>query len=341
MHNRMQSRIVAFCAIYAALSIVPPARAGQMRFLLYEDFDAGFAAAWPAGWTFADANGGASWAPRLLGGMPGDGCVRYLADAVLGANDWFFTPAVSLEAGIGYTIEFHARVTSASSPHALSVWIGSAPNPAAMSPRLLLLSPLADTVYQPHSAGFSVASSADYYFGFRCVTGAPNSLALYVDGVTISRPENDLELILQLDKAFYGGGGGGGAVPAYAEGEAKPCLTILKNNGAAPATVNSLFSIGHETDPNVALSFVIVGPGGGRIPFQGRVRLGVPADSDFADLPPGASTYKNFDLNLGGYDFSAPGQYSIQAIYKNIYSHSAGKAWKGRLESAALAFQIP
>jgi hypothetical protein len=290
------------------------AAASGEKYLLFENFEEIKPPDWPSGWTIANDNGdNKQWESWSFGGSRGGQCLRYLSHSTNAANDWLFSPAISLNSGTEYTLDFKTRVTPSLLPHKLSTWIGTAPTTDSMTTQLFSRENITNAETQETSGTFTVTSTGSYYIGFKCYSNA-NNLALFVDDVLISHPATDLEAHVQMVKAIYTPGSS-----SYAPDEEIKCLAYVKNVGASTLTVNGLLTGGHESDPDAVLYFTITGPTGAAIPFEAKYKAAAPRAEDFKSLQPGEAVYKIYDLNSGAFDFTASGAYTIRAIYKNYY----------------------
>jgi hypothetical protein len=123
---------------------------------------------------------------------------------------------------------------------------------------------------------------------------------------------------------------------------AEPRATIqLKNTGDAALIVNKRFALnyGDAAGYECEIKLFIRNSSGDELPFTSRVNIGDPADRHFAELAPGQSLEREFDV-ARTYDVSSPGSYTIQALYQNGTDPSTGPAWKGELMSNTLAFEV-
>jgi len=324
-------RLVWFCLLFLIPLLLP---AEGVRYILFEDFDSASGGAMPAGWTILDANlDGVKWDAKDLGGYANGICVRYLS-APIAADDWLFSPAVHLTSGVSYTLFFNYRTTSAALPHRLDARLGASPVPPSMTTLLLNMNSIANVDIADASAPFTVGSTGLNHLGFRCMSN-PSNLALFLDNIGISAEETDLEVVLQMDKTFYENGAN-----TYTPSEEKKSLIYVENKGITPVKVNQYFSIGDSNDMAALLSFEVRDGGGNLVPYQGREKKGEPEESDFVTLAKGQSICKYFDFNSGFFNFKTAGNYTIRAIYRNVFPSSAGDAWRGRLISAPVVIQI-
>ena len=138
-----------------------------------------------------------------------------------------------------------------------------------------------------------------------------------------------IELTLVLDQTAF-------QAPAH------PRATIrLTNSGAAAEIVNKRFALNYsDAAPyECEVKLMIRNSAGDELPFAARVNIGDPADRHFAELGPGQSLAREYALERT-YDVSAPGRYTIQALYQNQTDPSIGPAWKGELTSNTITFEV-
>jgi hypothetical protein len=185
---------------------------------------------------------------------------------------------------------------------------------------------------QTHTIPFTVPVSGDYYIGFRCMS-PPGTLGLFLDSVRVAEPEARLQVTLEMDKAFYEEG-----ASSYAADEPIKCTVYLANVGTEPLVVNKRMAIGHESLPEGVLAFRISDPDSQPVLPQAKFECAPPEAEDNYYLEPGARIYKDYDLNLGIYAFTKTGNYSIQAVYTNVYTF--GNTWRGKLVSDPVTITI-
>ena len=138
-----------------------------------------------------------------------------------------------------------------------------------------------------------------------------------------------IELTLVLDQTAY-------------RAPARPRATIrITNAGAMPQVVNKRFALnyGDAAGYECEVKLFIRNSAGDELPFTARVNIGDPTDRHFVELGPGQSLEREYDL-ARTYDLTAPGRYTIQALYQNETDPSAGPAWKGELKSNIISFSI-
>jgi len=138
-----------------------------------------------------------------------------------------------------------------------------------------------------------------------------------------------IEFTLTLDQSAY-------------RAPAQPRATIrLANAGDAAVIVNKRFALNYSDAASYEceIKLMIHTSAGDELPFAARVNIGDPADRHFTELAPGQSLAREYALERT-YDVSAPGRYTIQALYQNQTDPSIGPAWKGELMSNTIAFEV-
>jgi len=170
----------------------------------------------PCGVQVRDANGDANtWRaratvntqanPNLPIGRGGSGnAMVYFYntnDNTVGADDWFFLPALRLTGGQAYALSFYYRSAGAAYPEGLEVSYGNAAIPAAQTNRLFTNLSVGNPAYvlasgntAPRVSLLTPASTGTYYIGFHAVSAA-DQYYLAVDDV-------DLALVLGTSKAL-------------------------------------------------------------------------------------------------------------------------------------------
>ena len=323
--------LIGVAYVFLICSAIP---ADNVETIFREDFEDVSPPAVPSGWLVLDANSdGAEWITRDKGGDRGGNCARFLSDAANPGNDWLFTSAVFLDAGTAYELSFISRNTSPGLPHNLEVWAGTAQNPASMTDSVLPVTVFVNQDLQETTAPLSVASSGTYYFGFKS-SSDPNTLAFHLDTIQVSEPESDLQIIFQMDKIFYE------ETNVFTPTEDKECLMWVTNSGSSAIKVNSLTCFGYEDNPDFQLSLRISDPDGQEMETTVKHEPAIPEESDFIMLDPGEMFYKYYDLSSDIYDFSKAGDYTIRAVYKNVFQCNDGDAWMGKIASDPVTITV-
>ena len=150
-----------------------------------QNFDA--SSSLPCGWLAQNVNGdGNTWNVATFNPRSGTNNVTYGYNASLAADDWLFTPGLSMIAGNTYRIRFWYRARSASFPERLEVKWGAAQNAAGMTSAAIFSNTnITNTTYTEGISGNIVpTTTGTYHIGFR-VFSAADMYDLNVDDVTI------------------------------------------------------------------------------------------------------------------------------------------------------------
>ncbi|MFC7667365.1 choice-of-anchor J domain-containing protein [Hymenobacter humi] len=153
----------------------------------------------PCGVTVLDANGdGATWAISKINPNSGANSIRYAGLTLnnVAADDWFFTPALNLNAATRYQVAFRYRGEGiANSPSSyterLDVTSGTAATVAAQTNVLYTNAAITNTSYALANGtsapvvALLPASATTQYVGFH-IRSAANQGNLYIDDLTIS-----------------------------------------------------------------------------------------------------------------------------------------------------------
>lgn len=116
--------------------------------------------------------------------------VSYTAPAAGEADEWLFTPAFDLEAGLSYEISFKAKSNTSNTTNTLVLATGASADAAAMQPvdGATLTLPYG-TAYSSHTYVYTPQQSGPTYFGFHLVSEAAQG-TFYLDDIEISAGVN-------------------------------------------------------------------------------------------------------------------------------------------------------
>jgi hypothetical protein len=141
----------------------------------------------PAGWTVENVNGGATWVVLGQFAFSPTRCLTYAwTETSINADDWAFTPPITMDASKGYTVRFKYRATDPTFPEDLQVVWGTAPNAASM--------PAANQIFENRNINFFAyadgvsniiqpPTSGTYYIGFH--VRSQDKFRLTIDDVII------------------------------------------------------------------------------------------------------------------------------------------------------------
>ncbi len=142
-------------------------------------------------WTTEDANNdGYTWG--LYTASPNTGSVHYRYswndDGTTAANDWLFSPCLTMSASKAYKISFFDEVGEDDSglyEEKIELKAGTAPSAAAMTENVFDFGSQGNSSYEERKAAFKPSASGTYHIGFHCYSDADRWF-LDVDDVTIS-----------------------------------------------------------------------------------------------------------------------------------------------------------
>lgn len=322
--------IIFLCGICYIYSEAQEAK----QFILYEDFESIIPPALPAGWTLVDANGdGRTWQTKKFGGhSTSPQCFKYSSDAIIVANDWFFSPSVQLQFGIPYTLTFRYKV-SKGAVHKMNAWIGNSPLPAGMTTQIFSNTSLTDTIITELSVGFTAPASGNYYLGFHCFSDANNGF-INVDDVTIACSSTNLQLNFVFTKFLLNRG----TTPSYNLTETLEGQVILENIGATTLVLNKSFNVGQVYAPETGIAYIVIDPDGDTLDYVLKAEPEPwPSESNFISLYPSTITGRYDDLQKMFW-FTKTGTYTVRVLYKNKYQSQSSNAWLGKIISNPITF---
>jgi subtilisin family serine protease len=209
-----------------------------------QNFDA--SSALPCGWSVSNVNtDGSTWAVGTTNSRSAPNTMTYSYSATNAANDWFFTPPLTLVGGQSYRVRFWYRARSGSFPERLEVKWGNAATAAGMTSSAVFSNAnITSTTYaEGTSSLISPSSSGTYYVGFRAYSLA-DMYDLYVDDVTI-------ETITSCGTPLVGGTISG---PAALTAGAAGTYNLVSNTGTSVQWQQSLDGGTNWTDISSATS---------------------------------------------------------------------------------------
>ena len=306
------------------------------RFVLWESFEDIIPPSWPLGWLTENSNGDdKTWETKKYGGLgERPQSVRYIASALIAGDDWFFTPALTLNPGITYTLSYRYKVSNTSTQK-MNIWLGSAQTSASMTTQIYNNTILTDTIMTEISTGFTVPISSIYYIGFHSYSDA-NQLRLFVDDILVSFPEPDLELTVIFDNEIMNPG----TTPTYNLTDTIESITILKNIGSSDIKLNQRFTVGGITNFKSELTYICIDPTSDTMIFGLMVEESQLKSSDFKVLQPAKTAGKIYNLHTP-FTFSETGTYTLYVRYQNYHKNpDASDAWLGTMLSDPVNFVI-
>jgi len=149
-----------------------------------EDFDAETTPAMPCGWIVDNANADAyTWETGTNLPNSGVNAMQVRWNGAEAANDWAFTPELSLTGSVTYQLSFAFAVAGGTFPEKLKVMYGGTQSSAGMTD-LLFDSTMTNTAYETATMTFTPPTTGSYFVGFHNYSDA-DMFRVYVDDVTI------------------------------------------------------------------------------------------------------------------------------------------------------------
>lgn len=156
-----------------------------------ENFDSYQPPLLPGGWTVEDAN---------MNGVAWENYSYMMATYSFGTeamDDWFFTPAISLTAGVTYRLGFTYAVDDETRPHKLEVKYGDANNSAAMTSSAIFSNTnITNNMFETAECELTPSVTGIYYIGWHGFSNA-DMYSLYVDDIEFEMINSWLGLINQ------------------------------------------------------------------------------------------------------------------------------------------------
>lgn len=151
-----------------------------------ENFDGVTAPALPNCWTFADVNNDSTrWKTSATNANSAPNALYYNYNTSNAANDWAFSPGISMTAGTTYQVSFSYRTSGSSFMEKLKVSYGSSNTAVGMTNLIHDFGTFANTNYQAVSYTVTPSSSGVYYIGFHAYSAA-DMFGIHVDNFSIT-----------------------------------------------------------------------------------------------------------------------------------------------------------
>ena len=133
------------------------------------------------GFKVVDSNGdGKKW-----GYNSGSGALRIQYNSSKAMDDWFFTPAIQLEAGKSYQFSFKARANSDKTPERIEAAVASGTKPATVIATIIPPIDLVSKDFVTLTGSFIPETSGRYYLGVHAISDK-DSYYIYVDDIAVS-----------------------------------------------------------------------------------------------------------------------------------------------------------
>ncbi len=132
-----------------------------------------------------NVNGGNTWSSNELDANSMPFSMFYRADTAQAADDWFYTPAINLTAGLSYRLSFYYKTPNGGGiTEKLEVKYGSSNNASAMTQLIMRDTIINFATYKLCRADFVPATTGAFYVGFHAISDK-NQSWLYVDDIAV------------------------------------------------------------------------------------------------------------------------------------------------------------
>ena len=157
--------------------------------VLAEGFEGGSI---PTGWVSVNEGTGNLWTvPYTVTGTPathgGTGAAEYRWNTTQAATAYLITKAVSLTAGVTYTVSSWYQASGTTFPERLRIKVGTTQTPAGQTTLLQDLGSVTNTAYVQQTTTYTPTVSGTYYFSWNCYSLA-DEFYLHVDDILITSP---------------------------------------------------------------------------------------------------------------------------------------------------------
>lgn len=143
----------------------------------------------PTDWLVVNSGMGNNWS-RSGSAQTGAGSMYYFANTTNAANAWAYTPALNLEVGKKYVVEFWEKAAGSIWSEKMKVTVGQQPNVAAQTTELWKNENIGNSSWTKVKATYTAPASGNYHFGFNCYSNA-NQYNLYIDEVNVREISNN------------------------------------------------------------------------------------------------------------------------------------------------------
>lgn len=153
----------------------------------YQNFDALAPGVIPGCAARTDGNlDGTQWQIQSLNYSSASRSLQIDKNTVAAMNDWYFSPALNLTAGVSYRLFFRYNTGSTgSNSENLRVYYGSSQNVVGMVNNLATMNAINNTGFLSKSVDFTPASSGIFYIGFQGASTA-NQTYIVIDDMSVT-----------------------------------------------------------------------------------------------------------------------------------------------------------
>ncbi len=172
-----------------------------------ENFDAVSVPALPPCMTVENVNGGSTWNTSNLDYHSQTNAISYASD-ITSANDWLYTPKLSLTGGVSYRLSFYVKLLGVGYRHKMEVKFGNSNSAGSMSNLIMVDSNITSYNYERYQVDFVPTSTGLFNVGFHLFSDS-SQLYISIDDILIEQSPNcsdPVNLAIQLT----GGNGNAG-----------------------------------------------------------------------------------------------------------------------------------
>ncbi len=179
-------------------------------FSTYDGRDCGCEADYPSGWSVANnsTDGGGRWWTNDFIAKPNsdDSANGYIIRLSGGttADAWLFSPAVNLQSGVTYQVQFDYGVSDGTQE--FGVYYGASQSSGSMTNQVFVNSAASNTSWATGNATFTVSTSGTYYLGFHNTRSGSGSYRAGIDDISLTATQylsfNDLTINSEVKTTF-------------------------------------------------------------------------------------------------------------------------------------------
>ncbi len=195
---------------------------------MFENFDGVSAPQLPEGWVAENASGsGTTWRTHSVFAYSAPNCVAAFGDWQP-KDEWLFSPAVQLQAGVSYRVGFYYRTSF--TPLQMQVKMGGGPSSDQMETQIYLNENINNTQYHEGFAIITPEESGAYFFGWNVYDGGNNG-NLYMDDVSVLQLDAVPEIVIEPSAHNFG---------TISVNETGQAAFSIHNLGGAPLTITGI-----------------------------------------------------------------------------------------------------
>ncbi len=169
--------------------------------LLHEDFDSVTPPILPEGWVAENASGtGTTWVTYGVFANSPPNCAAVFGDWQP-KDEWLFSPAVTLEAGVSYRLSFYYRTSF--SPQKIKVMMGDSQTSAAMETQVYINESVTNTSYQEGFAIITPDNEISVHVGWH-VFDSQNNGSIYLDDITLEQMDAVPQIVVSPSSHNFG-----------------------------------------------------------------------------------------------------------------------------------------